>query len=231
MTDIWGIAWSGICQSISIGLTIYMLQWFGSMIHKKENHRWMIIHCAANAVVTIFTFQDMATLFMSEETIRESYNRPVTVYPVILVMSLHLYHMLFYRVGSTDLWIHHIVMSTIMLIPLFNQHQRRFIIFCNYALFFLCGLPGGLNYYILHRVYEGTCGKLREKQISMYLNSYLRGPGIMYGAFYLYREWVDGRLVWYYPLMIIPPFIWNAQHFTRTVAVSYGRHSAVGLKN
>jgi hypothetical protein len=199
----------------------YVNQW-----KMKDNHRWVLLHSILNLFIVCLTFDDMCTFLGSNNTIQVYRNVPHSIVPSLMVMSLHLYHVLCYKLRSTDIIAHHLIMMLILSIPIINRHNNYFVMFCNYALFFLSGLPGGVDYFCMHLYYLGKIKKDTEKVINVYLNSYLRAPAILYGAFLIHRDWVNGELAYYYPLLVIPSFVWNAQHFSKAVSISYGQSLA-----
>jgi hypothetical protein len=95
----------------------------------------------------------------------------------------------------------------------------------NTALFFVCGLPGCIDYFNMYRVYTGRLSSVLEKKYNSWLNIYLRAPGILYTAYLLWIHYLfdyPGFNQWHGILAVLV-FIWNAQYFAREVCVSYGR--------
>jgi hypothetical protein len=101
--------------------------------------------------------------------------------------------------------------------------NREMNAFTNYILFFTCGLPGGIDYYNMVRVYRGTIDKSYEKGINTDLNMWLRSPGILYGAFIAWVHMTEGKMTYYYAIPVILALIWNAQYFAKEVCISYGK--------
>ena len=56
----------------------------------------------------------------------------------------------------------------------------------NLLLFFMTGLPGGLDYALLAAVKQGWLPPLREKAINAKINTYVRAPGLVFTAALLY---------------------------------------------
>jgi len=48
----------------------------------------------------------------------------------------------------------------------------------NVLAFFISGLPGGLDYYMLSAVKAGKMKKFTEKRVNCSINTWIRGPGI-----------------------------------------------------
>jgi hypothetical protein len=113
-------------------------------------------------------------------------------------------------------------MMSVLVFPYLNMDNQRSLLFTDYALFFLCGLPGMIDYYCMHLCYSGHMDRILEKSINNFLNTYVRAPGILYGAFITYRVWMNDQIEWYYAVPVIVTFFWNAQFFSNAVATSYG---------
>lgn len=189
-----------------------------------ENHRWCFIHSVVNLVVVLLTVRGTWTLLSSD-----SYQAALSVLDAgfnisssIVVMAAHLYHLLNFKITDPSLLAHHYLMMAVLTIPYLTVGNQRFMFFTDYSLFFLCGLPGMIDYYCMHLCYSGRMERIREKRINNFLNTYIRAPGIMYGAFFTYRMWINGEITALYSVPVILTFYWNAQFFSNAVAVSYG---------
>lgn len=185
-----------------------------------ENHRWCCMHSAVNFIVVLLTMPGAWTLLSSD-----SYQDAATGFNIsssIVVMAAHLYHLFNFQITDVSLLVHHFLMMTVLTIPYLTNGNQQFMFFTDYSLFFLCGLPGMIDYYCMHLCYSGKMERIREKRINNFLNMYIRAPGIMYGAFYTYRLWVNGKINVLYAVPVILSFFWNAQFFANAVAISYG---------
>lgn len=189
----------------------------------RENHRWCWIHTAVNAVVVGLTFDGMKTLLSSDLVLSYavSGNR-FNIWSSIVVMSAHLYHLLRFKVTDVSLLVHHGLMMSVLTIPYLNAHDQRFMCFADYSLFFMCGLPGMIDYFCMAMCYSGRMSRIREKRINNFLNTYIRAPGILYGAFVTYRMWANGSVSGRIAAPVIGSFMWNAQFFSNAVSISYG---------
>lgn len=213
-------AWSYVPLAM---VAIYPLdRYLRNEFEYTENHRWCYIHSLSNAVITCLTARGAVTLFSSDATIvaATGFNLSASV----IVMALHLYHLMMFKIKKGDILMHHIVMLLVLLIPFWHEGNEHFLMFTDYSLFFLCGLPGGIDYYLMHLCYTGKIDRLTEKRINTLLNAYIRAPGILYGAFYIHRNYVNQHDVPFaYMTAVLLSFMWNAQHFFKDVAVSYGK--------
>ena len=210
MIEVLGVSWC-----IAVLLVI------DALLHKhNEKVRWYAIHCMTNAAVVITTAPNVYR-FMTEFNPQFRY---AILFPSVLIMSLHIFHCLFFNTNRQDI-IHHVVMSLVLLIPLYNSDNVQFVAFSNYALFFLSGLPGGIDYFLMTMVESGKMDRLTEKYYNQYLNTWVRSIGILYGVFCCYQQWLMGAVqaCWAWPAILA--MTWNAQYYSSQVAQSYGFHA------
>lgn len=182
----------------------------------QSKTRWYALHFLVNCVIVCLTFSDMVSILTRPFQLTGSDMN----WPSAFVMALHVHHGLFYPLVKLDI-IHHVVMCGIMLIPMTIQ-DPIFIQYCNYCLFYVCGLPGGIDYAMMTLVTEGHLSKKTEKKINMFLNMWLRAPGLMYAIFLLYLQYLMDRVSIYCAMPVIIALFWNAQYFSMIVAMSYG---------
>jgi hypothetical protein len=192
--------------------------------HNKQKARWFLLHAIGNSVVIILTINDTVSMLSTVDplSIAESSH---SVWPSVIVFALHIYHAIGYRLNFMDV-LHHVVMLVILLMPLIHSNDQLFVGFTNFALFFLCGLPGGIDYYCMYCVEQGLMKRAWERYINVGLNFYIRSIGILYGAFMCYQSWLMGIIAPGYAFPVLIAFIWNAQFFSSLVAIAYGRSTA-----
>jgi len=189
------------------------------VIIPQTKQKWFLIHCVVNTIITILTIEHVYyILFEPFNPIYGSSN----VYPIVLVLVLHAYHMLCYSCVRLD-YIHHIVMCSTLIFPLFYG-SPRLITEVHFLLFFICGLPGAIDYYNMYCVYTGQLTLLAEKRYNTWLNMYIRALGIFYGIFTAWVMFrVDNQIPSLYNGFVLTTLFWNAQYFSREVCISYGR--------
>ena len=206
---------------------IYLLDKY--LIHRgysHENHRWCAIHTVVNAAVVVLSYQGLKTLLSSDYTQSVlASSSEFNIGSSIVVMAAHLYHLLRFKVTDPSLLTHHILMMSVLTIPYFNSDNQRFMYVTDSTLFFMCGLPGMIDYFCMCLYYSGWMSSYQEKRINNYLNTYIRAPGILYAAFTAYRYWVNGLVPGYVVAPVVASLIWNAQYFSNLVAISYGAAS------
>lgn len=211
-------------------VTLFPLEMLNSYLkhglgYYHPNHRWCLMHSVINLAVMVMTVRGTVALLSSDTYLRDLTESPDAGFNIcssILVMSAHIYHLMQFPVTDTALLAHHYIMMSVLVIPYFIVGNQLFMVFTDYSLFFLCGLPGMIDYYCMHLCYKGEMKRIREKRLNTLLNSYIRAPGILYGAFITYRMWVNSELSVYYAVPVILSFMWNAQYFSSAVSYSYG---------
>lgn len=167
---------------------IWLLGWFIKYFDNKlfvktgklksnYNRIWYVIHAITNTVIVLLTIGDVF------DVLADPYNSldPVeSKIPVIIIMALHIYHCITDPNGMTIIdWIHHTI-SCALIIVLIIYFLRGQIL--NYIAFFVCGLPGGIDYYLLALCKYKIIDNLTEKKINCKLNMYCRLPGILSGC-------------------------------------------------
>ena len=145
--------------------------------------------------------------------------------PLMTTISLHLFHILtcFNSLTIVD-WMHHVI--SCLLVGIVGQIYVHGPII-NYFLFFLCGLPGGIDYYLLTLNKYGLINRITEKKINVNLNMWIRLPGVLFGCntcyFYLlYNNNLKYNL--YASLFIIFLNMYNCIYFATLVVKNYGLH-------
>ena len=183
---------------------------------KNSSLIWYILHALVNLLVCIAGFGDVKNIL-----INPGYQSLTsTVFAKDIVLAAHIYHILSFKVTIVD-WIHHIVMCSILTA---SYVFTTTVSITNYLLFFLSGLPGGIDYVLLSLVKAGKMDKLTEKKINSKLNIWIRAPGILVGAYIFFYQYFHGiidvsRLA---VIASILAFYWNAQYFTERVVFNYG---------
>lgn len=193
----------------------------------RRQTKWYLVHTIGNAVIVALVAKDTLKTFLDPINSLndiENYHSLSNLrsWPIVIMSSIHLYHILLYFREMTDIdWIHHLgsgglVGSTC------TFYIRGSIV--NHGLMFLCGLPGGIDYGLLSLNEFGVIDRMTEKRINRYLNMYIRLPGILSNAYasivaYLYTD------IPYNPAMgLLVLFLncWNAIYFAQRVTENYG---------
>lgn len=207
--------WLTIIHCISKIIQIY---------NKRNKVVWFKLHSITNCISLVFALPDTVDFFC--EPLHPARDA-LSFQPMYIIMSLHLYHILAsttffgnFKLNSLD-WIHHIIMCAILCFPFFDHTA---IEFSNALTFFVNGLPGAIDYWLIAQVYEGRISQNQEKHWNSYLNVYLRSPGILYLISTGYIRYKAGLYGNPYLLIISTVILfWNAQFFMQIVVYSYGK--------
>lgn len=134
---------------------------------------YYLIHSINNFIVVYYTFNDIISCFTDFNNILINNYSNI---PSIITYCLHIYHFIYYfKSLRFDDYLHHILMVGFCL-PVGNYIQSGLLL--NYSLFFLTGLPGGIDYLLLFLNRNNLLiDKYIEKTINSYLNLWIRMPG------------------------------------------------------
>eukprot|EP00054_Salpingoeca_dolichothecata_P000496 m.280471 g.280471 ORF g.280471 m.280471 type:complete len:282 (-) comp108204_c0_seq1:80-925(-) len=186
--------------------------------------RWFTLHVFANAVIMVFTFEDLYYLFTDpvksvilSDTIR-SRN------PLMFNLAIHCYHVVMFDDLTWLDWLHHGLMTFLAIPACFPVGRMGALM--NVVHFFVTGLPGGLDYLLLALVQNEKIERLTEKRINNSLNVWLRAPGIV-GTTTLFlissveRVGAASGLELFCRGLLVLLFFWNAQFFLERVVANY----------
>ena len=181
--------------------------------------RWFQLHTVINLVITLLSLPDTILAFKDPVAAMTQYcDRRAS----ILVFSLHVYHlMMFKKITKMD-YIHHGVSAFIGQAPAILFYHNKLLNACN---FFICGLPGLIDYACLTAVKHKKMNRLTEKRISAFLNIYLRQPGALYALcmnYISYRYNYDKYTPKWMYYVGAPILFWNASFFSYEAVYNYG---------
>ena len=191
-------------------LSMYVSNRFNSKI--TATSRWFFIHTFVNLVITITTMPDLI------DCLREPFSCTSEMLAIShigyeIAKISHIYHMVFfYKYLTYYEWLHHIIMCIICtpLNELYNKNKS-----CVASLWFLSGLPGFIDYFLLYLTKINKFTPRQEKIIYLYLTTLIRSPGCIIITYIQYLNMRNvvmfdemiGRIL----LMLI--VFWNAQYF------------------
>lgn len=143
---------------------------FDKLIGSRTLAPWKLLHAVTNIVIALLSLPDV---------VRVAYN-PITschgqgsLMPNALIAALHIYHLVGFSTTGAD-WFHHILfVGTLCPIAMFRQIGPV----KNLIAFFVCGLPGGLDYILLFLVKHDMIHRLTEKKWNARINVWMRSPG------------------------------------------------------
>ncbi len=129
-------------------------------------------HFIANMIVVYNTFHFVIKAY-DDSNYEDDYQ--FILQAKYIVYSLHIYHIIWYyeKLRYMD-WLHHFLMVGITL-PLTELIPNNNLI--GHCLFFVNGLPGGIDYLLLLLVRNNIIDKMLEKTLNTYINLWIRCPG------------------------------------------------------
>ena len=103
----------------------------------------------------------------------------------------------------------------------------------NWQAFFISGLPGGIDYFLLGLQKIGKCEGMVEKRVNANLNTWVRCPGILITTVLLYVRLVEngfpaGLEGWCLCLQLFLPG-YNALYFGKQATANYSVHYMLQL--
>lgn len=198
----------GIHLLVSL-LTIYALD---CIFCASSKGRWFKLHALANAIIVVTSIGDVISVLsrpFEGSTCAIGDSNCQTLFPVYIAIALHIYHPVMFTVTSDDIF-HHVAFAGPL--TLLNRGLLLFGVcdvgpMANLITFFMTGLPGGIDYWLLAKVKENTLTRLEEKRLNNSINVWLRSPGLVLTATLFF---VQGRMIQTGTMM-------NAEHFENGV--------------
>lgn len=130
------------------------------------------VHVLHNAMIVALTAGDV---WASLTDFNSIFVRPIAWPAVYICYALHFYHLYeYWRSFHLDDWLHHVLMIGVAL-PLGSLTRSGALM--GLSLFFMTGLPGGINYALLFAERNGWISKEAEKAVNVPVHMWLRSPG------------------------------------------------------
>ena len=147
---------------------------------RDDTSRYFLLHTLANAVITLSSFDDMRKVLT--DPINEALGR-VNILPTYMIPCLFSYHLTCFKNVPAEEWQHHLIFGLGLSGP-----QLRYCAgpIQNAVGFFMCGLPGGIDYAMLAAVKEGLLTSKTEKVWNSRIQVWCRSPGILLAAYAIY---------------------------------------------
>ena len=147
---------------------------------RDDTSRYFLLHTLANAVITASSVQDM--LRVLRDPIGSSLGT-CNVLPTYMIPCLFAYHLSVFKNVPLEEWQHHLLFGIGLSGP-----QLRFCVgpVQNALGFFMCGLPGGIDYAMLTAVKEGLMRSSSEKVWNSRIQVWMRAPGVLLSAYAIY---------------------------------------------
>ena len=187
----------------------------------KINGRYYFNHFIINSIITYYSYYDV---YLSYKNINNHFNVPQNTIPIEYAYSIHFYHILmYYNKFLFDDWLHHIVMILFAL-P-FGCYVKTGPIM-GHSLFFLTGLPGGINYLLLFLQRNNLIEKKTQKYYNYHLNLLIRQPGAIATSTLSIILALNNYYTFYEKFMvffIIVSHYWNGIYFMEQVLRNYNK--------
>jgi hypothetical protein len=149
------------------------------LLARSYKARYFFCHSIINGIITILVIPD--SYWLLSDPLAALQVKSCSSAPLGLVFAIHFYHMIGafipkayggFKLYPVD-WLHHILMVVLGCPAIMFAAMGPCV---NFNFLFVCGIPGGLDYYMLVRVKEGTMKSLDEKSINTNLNVWCRCP-------------------------------------------------------
>ena len=151
------------------------------LVPLKLKGRYFILHAAGNAIAVVLTWNGMVRTLLDPVHAAEG---DVQIFGYCVVVAIHLYHVLAFRPLPQVEWVHHVLMIGVVGPVVFYYARGAIIDYCS---FFLSGLPGGIDYVMLALVKNGRISKEVEKRVNSGINTWMRTPFGVVGAYILFQ--------------------------------------------
>lgn len=204
-------------------LKFFLLFYFFDKFLKNNNieGRYYINHFIGNMIISYYTFSDFIYSITNFSNIIE---RDYSMVPINITFALHFYHIVSYYYKLTfDDWLHHLLMVGFCLPG--GLYAKAGVII-NICLFFLSGLPGGINYLFLAFQRNDMVPRITQKRVNNFLNLWIRQPGCIYcstlGVLYInynYEQFNMLQIIINYLIGI--SIYWNGIYFMEQVHANY----------
>lgn len=211
-------------------LVLVVLGVFDMVFARASRGRWFLVHSFANSLVCLTAIPSLIAVLTDP---MNAVNPEVfgdssifgngSVWPLTIVNSVHVYHMIAFRDLSAADYFHHL-----LFIPTIGLSGQVFQwgALGNWQAFFISGLPGGVDYFLLYLKREGTVSNMQEKRYNANLNIWCRMPGILVATILCYSGLVNGRYgapLWAMIMQLtLPPY--NALYYAKQSVANYAVH-------
>jgi hypothetical protein len=147
---------------------------------RDDTSRYFLLHTLANWVITVSSASD--TLAVLQDPIGAALGA-CNMLPSYMMPCLFSYHLGVFRNVPREEWEHHLLFGAGLTGPGLG--------YCvgpvqNAVAFFMCGLPGGIDYGMLAAVKEGLLAASTEKVWNARIQVWCRSPGILLASYALY---------------------------------------------
>jgi hypothetical protein len=187
-----------------------------------HNRRWFLIHTFVNGLVTYYNWNDLCLCFKDPHINPSLPMSNGAFFATNIMIWAHIYHMIvFYPYLKPDEWFHHLLMFTFNGISVYifkNKAQAA-------SAFFLSGFPGFFDYFLLWCVKMKFISPLLEKNIYLYITTFVRSPGAVSVTLISIPSLLSCKssLRFWYSAVLIGLNFWNGQYYMMRNCIDYGK--------
>ena len=155
--------------------------------------QYFFLHFMFNMWLCYLVYNETIFCLLNPLRIFEEDYSQVAIKSTIAISSFHVYHIIDkYSILTKEDWIHHIVSSIMVpIIGLCNPFGK----IISLSNFVMCGLPGGIDYFLLVLVKYNYISKLTEKSINRWLNLLIRMPVQMLSFYFIFLNIYHNNLI------------------------------------
>lgn len=230
-----------IYSLICCGTVNYVIDYFDSKFYYKSNNyiinykavydkkvlisenlkrQWYLIHTIFNFIIAYLTIPDIINIINDPLSGTKGI---LNTTPICIMLALHIYHILMFKKYLTIIdWIHHIVSSFLVGAITILYYKVPLV---NFVLFFMCGVPGGIDYACLTLLKYNIISKYTEKKINVFQNNWIRNPGIIIGCVLGYVNYIYNNN---YNIGVVGTLfvlnVINSIYFSQRVTINYGEY-------
>eukprot|EP00294_Goniomonas_avonlea_P006604 CAMPEP_0114559300 /NCGR_PEP_ID=MMETSP0114-20121206/10849_1 /TAXON_ID=31324 /ORGANISM="Goniomonas sp, Strain m" /LENGTH=235 /DNA_ID=CAMNT_0001744763 /DNA_START=28 /DNA_END=735 /DNA_ORIENTATION=- len=185
----------------------------------KAYVRWYYVHAVGNAVIVAVSWTRVVAFVQAPlSNMSEPFHSSAAI-----IAALHLYHLLTYKCVIADV-VHHLAFVGIgtAVQVVWGSGIGSLSGFYH---FFICGVPGGIDYLLLGLVGSGRIEKRTRIAYAVELNSFLRSPGLTASATFAYIWYSQTQKTWLDLLgLVLMGFVsmFNGQYYMRQVCLAAG---------
>jgi hypothetical protein len=155
--------------------------------------RWPALHAIGNAVVCLFAAPGVVAaladpLRCMDARVYPPSHRAAAGGAMCAITAIHVYHVAFFALTSADRFHHALFVPVIC----FFGHYMQWGALRQFLAFFICGLPGMLDYIAVCVYYAGWITKPERRHITAILNIWIRAPGLIFEASMHYVAFAHG---------------------------------------
>lgn len=203
--------------SILLGTTHIVCKYFYKL---NELATWYLIHSIGNFYIIYLCCEPVIKIL--NDPLYELFNPTKYYASMESIIFLHLYHMFFFKCTYDDIF-HHLVFVGIGSFTIFFFENGYYSALSH---FFICGLPGGIDYFFLFFYKLEIITKETRLKIATFLNVWIRSPGLcMVSTFSLINFIYSKKTYWNMFETILQIFMsmGNGQMYMRDIVYTAGK--------